>query len=238
LKVQNWTGLKKYFHIFFDLDRTLWDFDRNSRQALTELFFRYKLDRYIGDPDEFVDDYHDVNLKLWDLYRKGEMTKDVLRIKRFTISFGHFGIRDPELASDFGDEYLAVSPTKTLLIPHTKEVLDHLSGRYSLHIITNGFLRTQEIKMKNCGLDKYFQSLTTSETVGHNKPRPEIFHHALTSVQARKNESIMIGDDLEVDVRGARRFGMDQIFLNRDKVNHNEPVTYEIKSLKDLMEIL
>ena len=229
---------KKYSHIFFDLDRTLWDFDRNSKETITELFYRHNLNNHIESPDVFVDIYHDVNFQLWDLYRKGEMTKDVLRVKRFEISFEHFGIRDNRLASDFGDEYLAISPTKTLLVPNSIETLDYLYPRYKLHIITNGFLKTQEIKIKNCGLDKYFQSMTTSETVGHNKPRPEIFHQALSSVHARKGESIMIGDDLEVDILGARKFGIDQVFLNRDRIIYTDKITYEIKVLNELLEIL
>ena len=236
--VQVRATLKKYSHIFFDLDRTLWDFDRNSRETLTELFFQHNLDAYIDNPDAFVDVYHDVNLKLWDLYRKGEMTKDVLRVERFRISFEHFDIRDDELASDFGEGYLAISPTKTFLVPHTIETLDYLFERYNLHIITNGFLRTQEIKLENCGLDKYFRSMTTFETVGHNKPRREIFHQALSSVHARKNESIMVGDDLEVDILGARKFGIDQVFLNRDNVIHDDRVTHEIKALNELLNIL
>jgi putative hydrolase of the HAD superfamily len=230
--------LKNYSHIFFDLDRTLWDFDENSRETLKELVFSHNLDPLIKDPDEFVDIYHEVNLKLWEKYRKGEMTKELLRVERFRISFDHFGIRNEKLAFAFGDDYLAISPTKTLLVPHTIETLEYLFERYNLHIITNGFLRTQEIKLKNCGLDKYFRSMTTSETVGHNKPRPEIFHHALSSVHARKQESIMIGDDLEVDILGARKFGLDQVFLNRDNIIHKDDVTYEIKALKELIGIL
>ncbi len=220
------------------MDRTLWDFDRNSREALTELFFRYNLETSIESPDDFVDVYHRVNLNLWELYRKGQMSKDVLRVERFRISFEHFGIHDDTLAANFGDDYLVISPQKTILVPHSRKILDHLSGRYELHIITNGFLNIQRVKMKNCGLDKYFSSLTTSEEVGYNKPRPEIFHHALTAVHARKRESIMIGDDLEVDVLGARQYGIDQVFLNRDGVEHDETVTYEIKSLAELEKIL
>ena len=236
--VQFRTTLKNYSHIFFDLDRTLWDFDKNSRETLTELFFRHNLEASIVNPEDFVDTYHEINLQLWDLYRRGQMTKDVLRVKRFKMSFEHFGIRDDTLVANFGEKYLEISPTKTLLVPYTRETLNYLYGRYDLHIITNGFLGTQQVKMKNCGLDKYFKSLTASEMVGHNKPRPEIFHHALSAVHALKKESIMIGDDLEVDVLGARQFGIDQVFLNRDRVVHNEAITHEIKSLEELGKIL
>jgi putative hydrolase of the HAD superfamily len=230
--------LKKYRHIFFDLDRTLWDFDNNSRETLTELFYRYKLENRIRNPGEFVDTYHEINLQLWDLYRKGRMTKEVLRVRRFVMSFERFGIRDDAMAARFGDEYLELSPVKTILVPHAAEILEYLSTAYALHIITNGFLATQQVKLKNCRLDRYFSSLTTSEEVGHNKPRPEIFRHALSSVNARKKESVMVGDDLEVDILGARRFGIDQVFLNREGLEHGEPVTHEIQSLLELKELL
>ncbi len=230
--------MKKYSHIFFDLDRTLWDFDRNSRETLTELFFRHNLDGTIDDPGDFVEIYHTVNLELWDLYRRGQMTKDVLRTKRFMISFKHFGIFDDELAAVFGDDYLEISPTKTILVPHTKEILDYLLPRYKLHIITNGFQSTQQVKLKNCRIDKYFASMTTSEAVGHNKPRPEIFHRALSAANARKAESIMIGDDLQVDILGAKQYGIDQVFLNRDDVVHSEEITHEIESLAEIEKIL
>jgi putative hydrolase of the HAD superfamily len=230
--------LNPYKHIFFDLDRTIWDFDRNSAETLRGVVSKTGLDRSIDEPEDFIRAYHEVNLELWALYRRGEMTKDNLRTERFRLSLARFGIVNDELARRIGDEYLDVSPTQTLLVPHAREILTYLQSRYQLHIITNGFQSTQEVKMKNCRLNRYFQSLTTSEVVGHNKPRPEIFHRALTSVNARKKESLMIGDDLEVDVLGARKFGIDQVFLNRDGIVHQDPVTYEINSLLELKDIL
>jgi putative hydrolase of the HAD superfamily len=202
------------------------------------LYFKYRLDRVIDDPEEFISVYHDVNLQLWSQYRKGELTKEILRKKRFKLSLAQFGITNDNLAGQIGEDYLDISPSKTILVPHAHEILSYLHTGYQLHIITNGFLTTQLIKLKNCGLDQYFHSLTTSEVVGHNKPRPEIFHQALSSVNARKGESLMVGDDLEVDILGARKFGIDQVFLNRDNVIHDDPVTYEITSLRELKDIL
>ncbi len=229
---------QKYQHIFFDLDRTLWDFDGNSSESLRIIFRKYKLDNYIDDPDVFTQTYHRINRRLWELYRTGRMTKEVLRTRRFLMSLEEFGIRDMELAGRIGEDYLRISPTKTILIPHTIEILKYLQTTYRLHIITNGFQKTQETKLRNCRLDRYFSSLTTSEAVGHNKPGPEIFHHALSSVHARKNESIMVGDDLEVDISGARKYGIDQVFFNHDGIRHSDLVTHEIRSLIELKEIL
>ena len=122
--------MKRYSHIFFDMDRTLWDFDRNSLEAITDLFFRHNLDAVVPGPDAFAETYHEINLQLWALYRTGDMTKEVLRIKRFQMSFAEYGIHDDKLAERFGDEYLQISPTKTILVPHTREILDYLAGRY------------------------------------------------------------------------------------------------------------
>lgn len=228
----------KYPHIFFDLDRTLWDFDRNSAESLGELIAKYELDSLIEDTDAFIATYHRINFELWDLYRKGEMSKAVLRTLRFRKSFRKFGIDDDALAEKIGDEYIRISPLKTNLVPHSIEILEHLMAQSQLHIITNGFTEVQIMKLRNCGLENYFTSMTTSEMVGHNKPRPEIFHQALSSVHARKKESLMIGDDLEVDIIGARNYGIAQVFLNRDGVEHSEPITYEITSLLELKHIL
>ena len=228
----------KYLHIFFDLDRTLWDFDSNSAETLNEIIFKYELDRVMDDTALLVEAYHRINLELWVLYRKGLMTKEVLRTLRFRMSLKEFGIEDEALAVKIGEEYLRMSPMKTILIPHTIDILEYLKSNYHLHIITNGFRETQEKKLMNCSLDQYFTTMTTSETVGHNKPRQEIFHHAISSAQARKRDSLMVGDDLEVDIAGARGYGIDQVFLNRDGIRHNDPVTYEIKSLLELKDIL
>ena len=228
----------KYPHIFFDLDRTLWDFDRNSAESLGELVIKYELDRLIEDIDIFISTYHRINLELWDLYRKGEMTKAVLRTLRFSRTLEEFGILDAELAKKIGDEYIRISPSKTNLVPHSIEILEYLKAKSQLHIITNGFTEVQNIKIRNCRLENYFTSMTTSEMVGHNKPRQEIFHQALSAVHARKKDSLMIGDDLEVDIMGAGNYGIAQVFLNRDGVKHSERVTYEITSLLELKQIL
>jgi putative hydrolase of the HAD superfamily len=229
---------QKYLHIFFDLDRTLWDFDSNSAECISEIFYKYDLDRMMEDASLLNEAYHRNNLELWELYRKGQMTKEVLRTLRFRMSLEEFGIEDENLARKIGEDYLRISPQKTILIPHTRKILNYLKPKYHLHIITNGFQETQEKKLRNCRLDDYFTSMTTSETVGHNKPRPEIFHHAISSVHARKLNCLMVGDDLEVDIAGARNYGIDQVFLNRDEIRHTDPVTYEINSLLELKEIL
>jgi putative hydrolase of the HAD superfamily len=230
--------LKVYKHIFFDLDRTLWDFDSNSRAALMDVFEKHNLQRHFESPEIFIHGYHKHNELLWDRYRQGNIKKELLRSLRFDLTLRDVEIIDQELAKSIGEDYLQLSTEKTILFPYTHEILTYLQAKYPLYILTNGFRETQFSKMKNCGLSKYFQHVFTSETIGFNKPHPKIFQWALSSVNGKKEECLMIGDDMEVDILGAKSCGMDGVFFNPDKLITNAKATFEIRSLIELSGIL
>jgi putative hydrolase of the HAD superfamily len=227
-----------YKHIFFDLDRTLWDFEQNMRKTLCDIYDKHNLNEFISNHDIFIDTFARHNDRLWAQYQNGQMKKEILRYKRFEVTLNDFGIKNRVLAEVIGQEYIDESPKKTILVPHTIEVLDYLQNKYKLHIITNGFNEVQFTKLKLCGLEKYFDKVVTSEISGYHKPRPEAFGYPLSSANAKKSESIMIGDDLTMDIKGARDFGMDQIYYNPMAIPHNEEITHEIKSLIEIKEIL
>lgn len=227
-----------YKHVFFDLDRTLWDFDQNMRLTLMDLFEKYNLQTHFPDYESFHNTFNKHNNRLWEEYRKGNLKKEILRWKRFDLTLGEFGFRDETIAAQIGEDYVTESPKKTALIPHSNEILDYLHSKYRLHIITNGFNEVQFTKLKLCGIDKYFDKVITSEISGYHKPRPEAFGYTLSAANAKKAESIMIGDDMEIDILGAKNFGMDQIFFNPEQLNHSEKITHEVKSLREIMQIL
>jgi len=230
--------VKVYKHIFFDLDRTLWDFDQNMVDALREIFFEFNLDSSFPNVNTFIKCFSKHNEYLWEKYRKGELKKDVLRFKRFDLTLKDYGVNDLLLAKRIGDEFIRITPTKTALVPHAREVLDYLSPKYKLHIISNGFNEVQFPKLETCHIAKYFDKVITSEISGYHKPCPEAFGYSLSSANAKKVESIMIGDDLEIDVLGAKKFGMDQVYVNPNKLVHKSKPTYEIQSLLELKKIL
>jgi putative hydrolase of the HAD superfamily len=227
-----------YKNIYFDLDRTLWDFEKNASEAFFDLYKDYKLNCFIPSAEHLIKSYHHHNEKLWEEYRKGNIKKDFLRVYRFQLVLNDYDVRDNRLAEDLSKSYLDIAPLKTNLIPHTLNVLKYLKEKYSLHIITNGFSEVQKLKLQNSGIINYFQAIISSDSIGVQKPKPDIFKHALTSVNAKKKESIMIGDDLLVDVLGAKKFGMDQLYFNPGQVKHNHQVTYEISSLIEIKNIL
>ncbi|HYX05144.1 MAG TPA: YjjG family noncanonical pyrimidine nucleotidase [Bacteroidales bacterium] len=228
---------KKYTHLFFDLDRTLWDFETNARSAFQDIFKKHDLHYYFNDFDTFLTAYHKHNERLWMAYRQGKIKKKVLRTKRFYLTLKEFGIDSEDLAKKIGDEYIDLSPKKTALFPDAIKVLEYLKSKYQLYIITNGFNEVQFIKMENAGLSPYFRKVFTSENAGYQKPHPGIFAYCLNSVNARKTESIMVGDDPETDIQGAKNFGLDQVFFNPGRNHITEKPTFEIEQLIQLTEI-
>jgi putative hydrolase of the HAD superfamily len=227
-----------YKHIFFDLDRTLWDFESNSRETLTGIFEKHSLNQYFPSPEPFILAYHKHNEILWNQYRAGHIKKETLRSQRFELSLLEAGIINPELARALNQEYIITSTHKTVLFPFTHEILNYLLEKYSLHILTNGFRETQLSKMKNCDLSKYFKNVFTSETIGYNKPHPKIFHWAMSSVNGRKDECLMVGDDIDTDILGAKSAGMDQAFFNPHRIITEVKSTFEINSLIELKKFL
>lgn len=233
-------GMKeKYQHIFFDLDHTLWDFEANSRLTLDDLYKQHSLENLLKTSSEkFYSTYVEVNDQKWELYRQGKITKDRLRIERFHDTFFTFGLNDEEFSKMFEQQYLSLCPHQTQLLPGSVELLDYLNERYHLHIITNGFSETQNTKIVKSGLQPYFREVVSSEIIGVNKPSPEIFEVSMTKAGASAHDSLMVGDNLQADIIGARQCGMDQVFYNPLRLPHQEKITFEIAHLLEMKEFL
>jgi putative hydrolase of the HAD superfamily len=229
----------QYNHLFFDLDHTLWDFEANSRQTLEELYRSLGLaEKGIHDFDSFHKCYIIHNDKLWDRYRNGYIKVDELRWKRMWLTLLDFKIGDEPLARKMGDLFLDALPTRRILFPYTVEILNYLKEKgYRLHMITNGFEKTQLSKLQHAGLSGYFTEVITSEGAGSLKPHKEIFEYALRRTGASPGESIMLGDSLEVDIRGAMNAGIDQVYVNHLRLEPALRPTYTIHSLKELETI-
>ncbi|MCD4681904.1 MAG: YjjG family noncanonical pyrimidine nucleotidase [Bacteroidales bacterium] len=228
----------KYKHIFIDLDRTIYDFDKSTHDTFLELFDKFGLyDR--GVPfEQFFELYKKNNVDLWDQYREGKIAKKFLNVQRFDITLKKFGINDRAFAGRFASDYLINSPLKKSLFPNVIEVLEYLKPKYTLHIITNGFEEVQVSKLEANDLNKYFTTVTTSEEAKAKKPKRRIFEYAFKKADAKVEESLMIGDDLEVDILGALAVGMDGVYCNYDNIPHNGEVTFEIKEMLELKNIL
>lgn len=225
--------------IFFDLDHTIWDFDRNAKETLRDLYTKYGFEELFpaSNPDEFVSAYTTNNHRLWSLYHQGKIDKATLRKRRFEDTFVQLGAAAHLFPPMFEEEYLAICPTKTHLFPHAHETLSYLGEKYHLHLISNGFREACETKIASSRLEGYFKTITISEVFGVNKPDPRIFAHAVDRGGTEKHRSVMIGDNIEADVRGALRFGMDAIFFNPHAVSTPADIDHSITCLSDLQRL-
>ena len=231
--------MKNYQHIFFDLDHTLWDYEANAGLALKELYEHHQLgEKGMFSHAELVQTFFDVNDMLWDDYNHHRIQRKDLRTRRFPTIFKRLGLPIEQRPTDIENEYIALAPTKEKVFTGAHEVLEYLADKYQLHIITNGFNDIQGTKMASSGIDHFFDVIITSETAGFRKPDPRIFQLATDRAGAAIEESLMIGDNLAADIGGARNFGIDQVFFNPKRMSHTQQVTYEIKGLGELKNLL
>ena len=217
--------------IFFDLDHTLWDFDKNSMLAFKRVFKKFKI---TIEFDAFLKIYEPINVEYWKKYREDKVSKENLRRGRLIDSFNFFDlIYTTEKIDEIADAYIQELPFDNHLFEGALEILDYLILKYKLHIITNGFEEVQHKKLKNSGIYHYFSTVTTSEEVGLKKQNPKVFLTALNKANSLPTQSVMIGDSLEADILGANNIGMQTIFYNY----RNESISKKFKSIDSLLEI-
>ena len=224
--------------IFFDLDHTLWDYESNSKETIQELVEDYQthFGRRIGFEDVYPV-YSKVNAVHWDQYRKNEIDSETLRISRWTTTFSKLGIDRGDWMERLSVDFIQNCPLKKQLMPGAEAVLDKLATVYPMHMITNGLIDVQKIKIAQSGLDKYFGTMTTPETSGVKKPNPKIFHEALQLANCPAEHALYIGDSYAEDVQGGHNVGMQVIYFNPE--NRANPDGFnEIQGLSELLPFL
>lgn len=225
--------LKHKKHLFFDFDDTLWDFQKNSKIILEELFHEYQLQHKLNTNFEgFHETYRQINLQLWQRYYRREIDKHHVRNQRFHLVFSEFGYANYEENLEITGHYLTRTPRETCLKEHCIDTLDYLKQNYQLHIITNGFKESQAIKIDGSGLRPYFSQIIISDEHQLMKPEEQIFRLAERLSGAETHECVMIGDSLESDVQGAKNAGWEAIYFNE-----NIPETYTGKSINSLHQL-
>ncbi len=221
--------------LFFDLDHTLWDFEANSKNALSILYTDLGLDKITNHFVQFHRIYKRVNAELWALYANNKLSKEELRIQRFTKTLRKLKIEDDDLAQRLCDGYIEISPNQTLLFPNTIETLTELKQLdYKMSIITNGFSEVQFRKLENCNLMDFFDTVVCSEVVGYAKPDKRVYNYAASQVNTSHENCVMIGDSVKADVLGAVSAGMRGILFDP---NPKKTYSQEILRIKDLSEL-
>lgn len=232
-----------YKNIFIDLDNTLWDFQTNSKNVLSVLFFKYGLDKYFKDFDEYFKIYSGHNDYLWEQYALNKINKDELNKERFAYPLRVKKIDMLEVEEGMQNNYLPLLSEQTVLMPGCIETLDYLKSKgYKLYLVSNGFVEIQHKKLSGAGLYKYFDKLFFSEEIKAHKPSRLFFDTAIKSTNSKKKESIVIGDNFLADIQGAKNAGLHQIWFctsaSPDMLVLPFTPTYTITQLTDLKDIL
>lgn len=231
--------MKIYKHLFFDLDHTLWDYDRNVSESLSELYALYGLEEMgVASFEAFFSAFEQVNYALWDQYNIGAINKEDLRGVRFSRIFEFAGLNPEMVPVTMEEDFLVRTSSKSHIFPDAKEVLEYLQKKYRLHIITNGFNESQALKIRSAGLEPYFELIVTSETTGFRKPDRRIFDHAVQHLKATSEQCLMIGDNPASDLLGASRAGIDSIYFNPYNRTCEQPYIHAIRGLRELEQLL
>lgn len=227
-------------HIIFDLDHTLWDFNRNSKETLDTLFHQHQLQNILQSPfSSFLEEYYKVTNTLWQQYDNKEITKEELRNLRLPTVFKTFKFEDHKLAQRLETQYLSICPHKPHLIEGAVEILDYLKDKnIPLHLLTNGFKEIQYQKIKASKIEHYFETITTSECSGFSKPDNRAYFFKLNKLNTEAKDCLMIGDNLVSDIQGSQAIGMKNIFFNPNKIQHQETPTYEVHYLLDIKNLI
>lgn len=222
--------------VFFDLDHTLWDFEKNSALTFEKILQKNQIP---VNPVEFVKQYSPINYRYWDLFRDDKISQSEMRFGRLRETFEILNLKvEQEILEILADEYIQFLPDNNHVFDGTFELLDYLQPKYNLHIITNGFHDLQNHKMKNSNLSPYFKTITNSESAGVKKPNPIIYEFALRQANANRETSIMIGDCIHADVLGAMNCGIDAILFNEvPQIVANKSIR-QVNHLLDLKKYL
>ena len=234
--------MKKYTDLFVDFDDTLYDTHGNAVIALHELFDALHLERWFPDAGVFYDRYWEANIDLWTRYSRGEITRDYLIVERFRrpLSYGQGLEPTEQQCLEASDLFLDFCSSKPGLVEGARELMDYLKSRgYRLHMCSNGFHEVQYKKLRACGLHDHFDTIVLSEDAGANKPSAQFFDYAVSRSKAQKSTTLMIGDNFQTDILGAKRYGLAVAYFNRyPDYPAVEPVDYEVTQLRQLMDIL
>jgi putative hydrolase of the HAD superfamily len=225
---------KKIKHVFFDLDRTLWDYETNCRAALKDIYTLQVEGVLPCGFESFYNTFQHENHKLWAMFSTNRVTKEQLRRDRFKLTFLKLGLNDEVLPEQVEASFLQEMPARNTLFPGAHEVLMTLSQHYELHILTNGFDEVQEHKLSRAGIRDFFRHVITSDLAGARKPSAEMFDFALRQTGAGRHNSLMIGDDPFVDIEGAKKSGIRGILYNTSGISHSFNDLHEVGSLHEI----
>ena len=238
-EIMTWDNIKT---VFVDLDDTIWWFTENSKLALRHVYDKFGISEYCPNYEHFREIYAVKNNELWELYHYGKIEKDFLVTERYRYTLEQIGVQGDilSLAKAIDDEYLFFLSSLGTLLPGARELLEYLVKKYDVNILSNGFQEVQRRKLKSSNIEEYIHHLVLSDDCGITKPLKGIFDYALQRTGASADTTVMIGDNYDADVQGAKNAGWRTILFNIKGFDRNNVPDADIvvDSLDEIKEIL
>lgn len=226
----------KYKVILFDADKTLFDFKKAEREAFKNTMIDFGVDY---DEDYHFNTYEEINSAIWKELEQGLITQQKLKVERFRRFIDKIEMNFDE--NEFSSTYMKYLGDGSFLFEGAIELIEDLSKKYTLSIVTNGLTVVQERRIKKSVIAKYFKDIVISEEIGIAKPHPDIFEHAINNLgEFNKDEILMIGDNIGSDIKGGINYNIDTCWYNPNKVENKTDLipTYEMSDYNEIRSLL
>ena len=225
--------MKAYRGFLLDADNTLLDYNR----AESEAFLQTVAPALPGVPPQAAREaYGKINAEHWARFERRAITAEQLKLGRFQALMDSFGLRtDP---AELSAAYLSALSGKAFFLPHAQAVLEELSRRATLCLITNGLTAVQRGRIRASGMGRFFSAILISEELGIAKPDPRFFLQAAESAGLPCSELLCVGDNPSADIGGARSAGIEGCWYNPGGAAWPGPGDPPERTIADLRELL
>lgn len=223
-----------YTSIFLDIDNTLLDFNMAEAVAVRKVLQQHSL----PSDDNAVKTYSDINRMYWERFEKGEIPKSAIFEGRFKTLLETFGMSSD--VSALSKDYCENLSEGYFKVNGAMELLEYLKQKgYKLYATTNGLSSTQFKRIKNSGIEPYFDAIFVSEQAGHQKPEKEYFEYVIDHIPEKdKTKMLIVGDSQSSDILGGINSEIDTCWYNPTGTKAKYNSKYEISSLKELENLL
>ena len=188
--------------------------------------------------DETVKLYSDINKSYWERFERGEIEKNEIFEGRFRTLLDILK-REGDI-SLIAERYFHCLSDGYFKMDGAEELLKYLKDKgYKLYATTNGIAATQFKRIKNSGIEIYFDSIFVSESAGYQKPQKEYFEYVIRNIPEKdKSKILIVGDSQSSDILGGINSGIDTCWFNFQNNVPKYKSKYEIKKLSALKDIL
>ncbi len=195
--------------LLLDIDNTILDFSAAEAAAIRRAFAAQGL----GADDALIARYSEINRSQWELLERGLLTREQVLLRRFELLFAELGIDAP--AVEIAERYENELCVGHWFMPGAQELLETLSGRCRLFIVSNGSAKVQAARLASAGIGPYFEAVFISETLGADKPQPAFFERCFSQIPGfSPDRALLVGDSLSSDIRGAHNAGVPGCWYN------------------------